>query len=303
MRIAITGGHGFIGSATGDYLRGIGHAVRKTDVGASRPLEKANVMDPRDCARICRGADVVIHCAAVHNAVSTRADPIGMIAINVGGTANMLTAAAAAGVRRFVFLSSAKIYGDSRGRASLETDLPQPKEQYALSKLAGEHYLEHFHRTYGMECVAIRPFSVYGPGQDLHTGYIGMVIEAMLDGTHIDLPGQPGYQRDFVHIDDVARLCGLAAVESLPGYTVLNAGSGQPASLEHIAERLAAVGSEDLSLAYRPGSPGTLVQTWADMEQAREVLGYRPAIELDAGLSETLHWFRERAASRRGIRA
>ena len=190
MRIAITGGSGFIGSAVAERLRRQGHSVKSTDVRGADPQYIRNVLKAEDCERICRGADVVIHGAAIHNASETKASPTAMIELNIEGTANMLIAAVAEGVRRFIYLSSGKIYGDTAHQASRESDLPRPKEHYALSKLAGEHYLESFQRKHDLDCVAIRPFSVYGPGQDLNTGYIGMLMQGMLDGNPVHIPGE-----------------------------------------------------------------------------------------------------------------
>jgi len=303
MRIGLTGGGGFIGSAIAAALRAEDHSVKLTDIRGANPGHIRNVLNPEDCALICRGADVVIHCAASHNALITSADPVAMISLNIEGTVNMLNAAASEGVRRFVYLSSGKVYGDASYRPSRESDLPRPKDPYALSKFAGESYLESFQRKHGLECISIRPFSVYGPGQDLRTGYIGMLLEGLLNRTTAHLPGEAGYLRDFVHIGDVARLCSLAATRQLPRLTAINAGSSQATSLGDIAKAVGELAGEKIHTAFRDPSPGTLTRSCGDMGLAYEQLGYQPEIDLKTGLSETIQWFRSRGLTHRAFGA
>ncbi|NCF64190.1 MAG: NAD-dependent epimerase/dehydratase family protein [Gammaproteobacteria bacterium] len=299
MRIAITGGYGFIGAAVAKALRNEGHSVKATDIAGADARHIRNVLIPDDCAHICRGADVVIHSAAIHNAATISADPTDMVGLNIDGTANMLTAAVSEGAQRFIYLSTGKIYGDASYRPSRESDLPRPREQYALTKLAGEYYLENFSRKHGLECLSIRPFSVYGPGQDLHTGYIGMLIESLLNGTPTQLPGAGDFLRDFVHISDVARLCAVAATAPLPPFSVLNSGSGQATRLDDLVRITQDLSEERIQTSFRKPGAGTLTRSCGDMATAFELFGYQPMIDLQTGLPETLEWFQSRIPAQR----
>lgn len=303
MKITITGGMGFIGHTLATHLRALGHTVCATDIHATDPAEIADVMDPHDCARICRDADVVFHSAAIHNANKSIADPVAMIALNTQGTINMLQAAISAGSRRFVLMSTAKVYGEPQGAGSRESDVPLPRDPYALSKLCGEGYLERYHRDSGLDCVALRPFSVYGPGQDLGTGYVGMLINGLLNGEPVSLPGQPEYCRDFVHIQDVVELCTHLVDGSPQGFSILNAGAGVSLSLADLIELFAECSGERVQVNFRNPSPGTIVDTLGNMEYAEKLFGYTPAIDIRTGLIESLAWFRKRKQNQQGMRA
>ena len=132
------------------------------------------------CEGACRGVDVVIHSAGVHLAPAVSRQPIHAIETNVHGTLNLLKSAAAAGVSRFVFLSSSKVYGEPDRLPSAEDDLPRPCESYGLSKVVCEYYCKRFREEMEMDTVIVRPFSVYGPGQDLETGFVGMIIRSLM---------------------------------------------------------------------------------------------------------------------------
>ena len=240
MRVSITGGLGFIGAALGSTLSAAGHDVLLTDIrddDAAAPgtnYIQGSVLDLEDCHVTCEDMDVVVHCAAIHQASIVAKNPLSSIEINVAGTLNLLNAAIAAGAKRFIYVSSGKVFGEPEKLPSVETELPKPREAYALSKLTGEYYCQLLQAQSKMDIVIVRPFSVYGPEQDLNTGYVGMILQSLRDGSELRLPGRPDYVRDFVHIDDVVRLCSLVTTAPLPGLTDLTSGSGQPTSLHKL---------------------------------------------------------------------
>ena len=164
-----------------------------------------DILSVAACDEACRGVDVVIHSAAIHRVPEMRRQ-IHAIETNVHGTLNILKSAVAAGVSRFVFLSSSKVYGEPDRLPSADDDLPRPTIPYGLSKVVGEHYCERFREETEMDTIIVRPFSVYGPGQDLEAGYIGMMIQSLIDAEEPTFPGQPSYLRDFVHIDNVVEI-------------------------------------------------------------------------------------------------
>lgn len=308
MRTTITGGLGFLGRALGAQLHAEGDDVRLMDIAESGPggvdYCRGSVFSAEDCERACRDADVVVHGAAIHDARQVSRDPLAAIAINVTGTINLFNAAIRAGARRFIFLSSAKVYGDPSLLPSAEHDVLVPKEAYALSKLAGEHHLRVSPAASGIEVVIVRPFSVYGPGQNLGSGYVGMVLESILGECRVELPGHADYMRDFVHIDDVTRLSTAAIrADSLPGVTIVNAGSGQIVSLEQLASYASEIVGYELPIGFRTPGPETLTRSHANIEFAAERFDYRPEFQLTEGLTDTIEWFRSaRSRERRRSR-
>jgi len=296
MRISITGGLGFIGTALRSTLANAGQDVRLVDIHESVVTPgidylQGSVLNADDCIAACEGADVVIHCAAVHQANEIASSPLSAIEVNVTGTLNLLQAAIVAGVRRFVFLSSAKVIGEPDNIPTGESNLPRPCETYALSKLAGEHYCHALQPGSNMDVVIIRPYSVYGPAQELDTGYVGMILSSLMTGAELRLPGQPDFIRDFIHIDDFTRLCSAAVTATLPAVTTLNAGSGTPTSLRQLVALAAEISGVDLEGHYFSPGRGTLTRMQACIKQAESMLGYQPIVGLREGLSQTIEWF------------
>lgn len=302
MHVSITGGLGFIGSALGSALSDAGHDVRLVDIrdhGFVPGIDylKGSVLDTDDCRTTCEGMDVVVHCAATHEASAIAKNPLGSIELNVTGTLNLLRAAIATGVKRFIYLSSGKVFGDPETLPSVESDLSIPRETYALSKMTSEYYCQTLQAESDIEVVIIRPFSVYGPAQELGSGYVGMILSSLLNGKDLHLPGRPDFIRDFVHIDDVIRLCSAAATADMPRFTILNAGSGKPTSLRELLDLASKVSGVEFDSRYCVPDPGTLVRMQACMKHAEEVLGYRPRYDLREGLTDTFEWFRQSSRS------
>ncbi|MDJ0923943.1 MAG: NAD-dependent epimerase/dehydratase family protein [Acidimicrobiia bacterium] len=292
----ITGGLGFLGHALGSQLETEGHDVRLMDIrdGAPQGADycRGSVLSLEDCLRACEGVEIVVHGAAVHQAHSVGYGPLAAADVNVRGTINLFDAAIKTGTRRFVFLSTSKVYGDPSELPSAEHDPLAPRDVYALSKLAGEHHLRVSQPDTDIEVVFMRPFSVYGPAQNLDTGYVGMVLKSLLGERPIELPGLPDYKRDFVHIDDVTRLCAtIIRTESLPGLTIVNVGSGEMASLAQLVTSASRIVGSDLPIGYRTPPAGTLTRSHANMDYAAARFGFRPSFQLAEGLADTIEWF------------
>lgn len=297
MRVLITGVRGFIGAAVARRAVELGHEVIGVDsAGRGRSLpEQVLVVDgditrPAPWRSAFRGVDVVVHSAAVHRSDQIADGPIRSIEVNLHGTRLMLDTAAESAVGCFVNLSSAKAYGEPIAFPSSEGDLPNPVEPYGLAKVVGEEYCRFYAARSSMRCVSIRPFSVYGPDQDLSTGYIGQLIDGWLSGRPVRLSGHPRFLRDFVHIDDVVDLS-LAAATTSCEYDVINAGSGQATSLSSLVAEFASLCGDSLEVQYAPPSAGTIERTLADVTRTLQVLDRRPVL-LHAGLRDTIDSFR-----------
>ncbi len=297
MKVLITGVHGFIGSALahsavqgGHTVVGVDRTIRGRDVPDEVELVEGDITRTAAWRSAFRDVDVVMHSAAVHRSDEIADGPIRSIEVNLRGTRLMLETAAESGVRSFVNLSSAKVYGDPLGFPSSEDDLLNPVEPYGLAKTLGEQYCNYFSSRGTMRCVSIRPFSVYGPRQDLSTGYIGQLIEGWLTDRPVTLSGHPGVLRDFVHIDDVVNLC-MAAADPSCTHRIVNAGSGHATSLSTLVGAFASMCGDSMLVDYADASPGTIERTLAKVTRTVELLGRSP-VPLAAGLRETLAWFR-----------
>ncbi|MFT5202501.1 MAG: nucleoside-diphosphate-sugar epimerase [Candidatus Aldehydirespiratoraceae bacterium] len=306
MHVLITGGHGLIGSGVNQRLLAAGHEVTVVDRarpgvlgrGPSRAegyrlieeeyrLIEADILDVDVWGEVLDDVDAVVHTAGIHQVDEVANDAVRHIDVNVTGTYKLLTAANARGVGRFIYLSSAKVYGHGAGVASAESDLVAPVESYALGKVVAEHYCAHFARELGMDTCSIRPFSVYGPGQDTHTGYIGALLESLRLGHRAVLSGDPDFVRDFVHIDTVVDLCVSAAISEKTPPLILNAGSGEATTLGLLVKAFETVTNQPLNVTFRVPRPGTLRFTLADTQQMRD-FSWPHMHDLEQGILETV---------------
>lgn len=307
MKVLVTGGLGFLGSRIARSLVEQGQTVRILDLadpaevaspstnGATTAPDveyvRGDIADESACRRACRTMDLVVHAAAMHLATSVARRPQRSIETNVHGTHNIVRSAAAAGARRLVLLSSAKVYGEPERLPSAEDDLPRPTDTYALSKTVSEYYCQRMQEAAGLDTVVVRPFSVYGPGQDLHTGYIGMLVKAVMDHENPVFPALPTFLRDFVYVDDAVEVCCRAALHDGPLPPVLNAGSGRSVSLRKLVEFTSALCSWRVLPTFVRPPNGTITRTQACLVRSTSTLGLGPRTQLEDGLRETLWSF------------
>ncbi|MCH7789318.1 MAG: NAD-dependent epimerase/dehydratase family protein, partial [Acidobacteria bacterium] len=255
-------------------------------LGPTTEVAFADLLDIGEWEQRLEGADVVVHSAAIHQVDELRENPIRALEVNVGATRHLLEACERVGARRFVYLSSAKVYGKV-DHASIETDLVMPIEPYGLAKVVGEGYCEHFRKKGSLETISLRPFSVYGPRQPVNTGYIGALIATLQANNRLVLPGQPTFSRDFVHVDTVVEVV-VAAIEAdgeLP--PLLNIGSGQPTSLPELVDLFEAITERSLDVTFVDPRPGSLHATLSEPTLMNDFASPR-AIELSAGLEQTI---------------
>lgn len=293
MRILVTGARGFIGAGVVHAAHRQGHEVVATDhsqqgrrLPAGVQAIDGDITRPQEWRSAFEGIEAVVHCAAIHRPDEIADDTVRAIEVNLRGTRLMLEAAADAGVQRFVHLSSAKAYGEPLGFPSREDDLVNPVESYGLAKVITEDYCRYFTATTGMRCISLRPYSVYGPGQDFSTGYIGQLLEAWTDGKGVALSGGPEFVRDFVHIDDVVDMCLASALADQP-FDVVNVGSGGPTTLGALIDLFCSQLGAELDVSFKPARRGTIERMLADLTRQNAVLNRDP-IPLAVGLKGTV---------------
>jgi UDP-glucose 4-epimerase len=304
MKILVTGGSGFIGSHIVEHYQGKAEEIRVLDnlrTGYRKNLDGLNctfiegsITDRDAVAKAVAGVDYIFHMAALVSVPESMSKPGECVDINVHGLLNVLEAAAAAGVKKVVFASSAAIYGDNPTVPKLETMLPEPKSPYAITKLDGEYYLDLFNRERGLETAAIRFFNVFGPRQDPKGAYAAAVpifIEKALKGEDITVYGDGEQTRDFIYVKDIVGALSFA-VETLGVTGVFNAGYGGQMTINDLATKIISSASSAAEVLHGPERAGDVKHS---RSSAAKLLGagWTPKHSLDEALATTLEFFRK----------
>lgn len=305
MRVLITGGAGFIGSHLAAHWQGraqvrildnfrTGH--RANLAGLEVELIEGSILDREAVRAAMRDVDLVFHLAALVSVPESMRQPHECVALNVTGLLHVLEAAAAAGVRKLCFSSSAAVYGDNPAVPKHEAMRPEPRSPYAVTKLDGEFYCRQYAEAGRLETVALRFFNVFGPRQDVANGYAAAVpifMRQALAGEPLTIFGDGGQTRDFIHVRDVA--AANVFVATTPGLTgVFNVGYGGQTSVLDLARRIVRLAGSRSEIRHAPERPGDVRHSRAGIEALRAA-GFQPVGSLDAGLAETLDFYRQRA--------
>ncbi len=305
MRILVTGGAGFIGSAVVEQLVAQGASVVVLDdlsTGSEGNLaavrdriafHRDSILDPEALDRAVAGADCIIHLAARTSVPRSVAEPLETNRVNVEGTLAVLEAARRAGVRRVVYAASSSAYGDSATLPMVETQPPAPLSPYGVSKLAGELYAAVYTRLHGLETVALRYFNVYGPRQNPDSPYAAVLarfLAALADGEPPVVYGDGGQTRDFTYVEDAAAATVAACTATGASGYVINVAGGHPVSLREVLVLLEQITGRRVHPRYAPPRPGDIRHSAADLSRAAALLGWRPRVTLEEGLRRTWQW-------------
>ena len=310
MRVLVTGGAGFIGSNLVRALLARGDDVRVLDnfsTGSRRNLaELENDVEVvegelRSYERVhnaVRGVEIVFHLGALGSVPRSVQDPLTSSAVNVEGTLNVQLAARDEGVRRVVFASSSSIYGNQAVLPLLESMAPDPISPYGVAKLAAERYCVSFSRVYhAFESVVLRYFNVFGPRQDPTSQYAAVVplfITAIAAGEPVTIFDDGEQSRDFTYVDNVVAANILAAHAEGASGRIFNISGGAPTSVNELADAIGRLLDKPVERNYLAARPGDLRNSWADVTEARDLLGFEPKVGLEDGLRRTADFLLDR---------
>jgi len=309
VKVLVTGGAGFIGSNLVRALLARGDDVRVLDnfstgnranlAGLDRDVELVEG-DLRSYERVhaaVRGAEVVFHQGALPSVPRSVQDPLTTTAVNVEGTLNVLLAARDSGARRIVNASSSSVYGNGGELPRTESQLPDPISPYAVAKLAAERFCTSFSRVYAMEVVSLRYFNVFGPRQDPMSQYAAVVprfVRAVATGEPVTVYGDGEQSRDFTFVDNVVSANLLAA--DAPGVegAVLNVATGGSTTVNELAATIGRLLDRPVEKRYEPERTADVNASWADVGEARRLLGYETRVGLEEGLRRTAEFLEDR---------
>lgn len=317
-KILVTGGAGFIGSNLCEMLLKLGHSVVCLDNFATGKPENikpfsdhpgfslivGDIRNMDDCRKAAEGADYILHEAALGSVPRSIKDPVTTNAVNVGGFLNMLVAARDAGVKRFVYAASSSTYGDSQSLPKVEDVIGKPLSPYAITKYVNELYADVFARMYGMECIGLRYFNVFGRRQDPDGAYAAVIplfVRKFMNHESPVINGDGEYSRDFTYIENVLQMNLLALETTNPAAvnTVYNTAFGERTTLNQLVGRLKELLSRHdpeiagVEIKYGPNRLGDIPHSLASVEKAERLLGYRPEFSMYDGLEEAVAWYWE----------
>jgi len=304
-KVLVTGGAGFIGSHLVERLSGRNTVTVLDDLstGSIRNLEdspeevhvhKGSILQPKALAGAMEAQDVVYHLAARTSPAESVQQPDEYWKTNVEGTLNALKAAVDAGVARFVFVSSAAVYGNVEANPKVETMRPAPASPYATTKMVGEFACQEVSQLKGLDTVVLRIFNAYGPRQDPTSAYAGAIARfcnAIAGEKPIEIHGDGEQTRDFLYAADVAEALELAGEKPAEGQT-FNVGSGSAISVNDVARALSEITVTPIRAVRKEPRAGDVRHSRADIERAMEILGFVPRTSLREGLERTLAYFR-----------
>ena len=300
MRVLITGGAGFIGSALANRLALEGHEVRVIDdlsSGERENLDPAVHFTRGDVSNIpklwslLQGVDCVYHLAARVSVAESILYPRDYNDVNVGGTVSLMEAIRDAGVRRVVLASSGAVYGQQKSQPVKESAQLTPDSPYAVSKFSAEQYVHTIGSLWGIETVALRIFNVYGPGQNLpvsHAPVVPRFLRQAMNGGSLVVFGNGKQSRDFVYLSDVLDALCQSATAAGVNRQVINIGSGVETTISELVNTIEKVCGNRVSRLSNGEKSGGIQKLTADISLAKVLLGYDPHISLAKGLALTV---------------
>jgi UDP-glucuronate 4-epimerase len=311
----VTGGAGFIGSHLVDLLMDEGHEVTVLDnLDPFYPavVKRSNIHQHLGKSSFCfleldicdkdglkeqlgkqaerKSFAAIIHLAAKAGVRPSVEDPVGYHEVNARGTQNLLEFARSFGIEQFVFASSSSVYGvNSDLPWNEEIGVSRPISPYASSKMGGELIGHVYSHLYGIRFIALRFFNAVGPRQRPDLA-IHKFAKKILAGEPIPVFGDGSTGRDYTYVGDIIKGIKAAAEYKRSSYEIINLGNNHPIVLNELIEKLEKVLGRKAEIDRLPPQPGDLPLTWANIEKAQNLLGYRPSVSLEEGLAKFSEW-------------
>ena len=310
--ILVTGGAGFIGSNLVDaLLKNKAKYVKVLDNLSTGKMDnlkeaerhenfkfiKGDIRDYQTCLKACEGCDVIFHEAALVSVPKSMEDPILNNDINITGTLNMIKAASESGVKRFVYASSAAVYGSNPKLPKVESMDREYISPYALSKGVDEDYASLFQNVKelgkGMTLIGLRYFNVYGPRQDPKSPYSGVIsifVNRIINEEKITIFGDGKNTRDFVFVGDVVQanlLAGKKKVDkNIP--QIYNVGTGKSITLLTLIKEIENITDKKVEVSFEAARKGDIKDSRSKIKKIQEYLDYEPKYTIKEGLKKLI---------------
>lgn len=322
-KVLVTGGAGFIGSnlveallskkcqvvVLDNFSTGKEENLKDFENNPTFELIKGDIREIETCRKALQGVDFVLHQAALGSVPRSIADPMTSTDVNINGFVNMLFTAQEAGVKRFVYAASSSTYGDSEELPKIEERIGKPLSPYAITKYVNEIYAENFHQLYGIDCIGLRYFNVFGRRQDPFGFYAAVIpkfVDSLIRYEQPTINGDGTYSRDFTYIDNVieANLLCLTSNNKEAFNQVYNVACGERTNLNELFQILRSeLAKFDEKIAeiepiYAPVRKGDVPHSLASIEKISRLLDYKALFNTKEGLKETVKWYYNKLKSK-----
>ena len=303
----VTGGAGFIGSNIVEGLLKNRESVRIIDnlsTGNIHNLDnfrseiefiEGDIRDLSMIQKAMNNIEIVFHQAALPSVPRSIENPVASNDSNISGTLNVLLAARDNKVKRVIYAGSSSAYGDTPTLPKQEDMTPHPLSPYALTKLTGEYYCKIFSSVYGLETLTIRYFNVFGPRQNPASQYAAVIpkfIESLLKDQPPTIYGDGEQSRDFTYIENVVSANILASKAKKTSGEIVNVATSTRTTINQLFYTLKDLLEKDINPIYGEAQKGDVKHSLADITRARKILGYKPVVNLEAGLKRTIDWMK-----------
>lgn len=323
VRVLVTGGAGFIGSNLVEDLLSRDNEVVVLDnfsTGSRKNVEpflshprfeliEGDIRDGACCTKAVDGVDCILHQAALGSVPRSIKNPIDSTDVNIKGFVTLLHAAVQAGVKRFVYASSSSVYGDSAELPKVEERIGQQLSPYAITKHVNELFARNFHELYGIDCVGLRYFNVFGRRQNPDGAYAAVIpkfAQTLIRHESPTINGDGQISRDFTHVDNVVQINNLAGTTTCADALnqTYNVACGAASTLNELflglRDCLAVLDPiiRTVEPMYGPPRQGDIPRSLASIDKAKALLGYCPSVDFRAGLVRTASWYFETLSQR-----
>ena len=308
--VLLTGGAGFIGSHIAEELLLRKYKVKILDNLSTGKKSNVDRLLPNpnlefvygDIANLetvrgaCNGVNLICHQAAVGSVPKSIVDPLNSHITNVNGFLNILLVAKEKGIKRIVYASSSSVYGDSEKLPKKEDETGNLLSPYAVTKYVDELYAGVFSKLYGLQCIGLRYFNIFGPRQDPLSQYSAVIpkfINTIKENNKPVINGDGNFSRDFTYVDNavLANCLALFTTNELCYGEVLNIGAESRITILEMFNKIKVLMNSNIEPIFGPERVGDIPHSNANIDKAVSMLGYNPVIDFDTGLEKTVKWF------------
>ena len=295
--ILVTGGAGFIGSHLVDRLSLENRVIvidnlssgSLSNLGKSKDritFIKGDILDRGLIKNVVAEVEFVFHLAANVGNIRSIEDPYFDMEVNLKGTINLLEACVNSNIKRFVYSSSGAIFGEAKYLPIDEAHPLNPESPYGVSKLAAEKYCFAFYKVHGVPTTSLRYFNMYGPrqGSSEYANVISIFFSRIKEGKSLTIFGDGKQTRDFVFVEDAVEANILAATQPAAVGEIFNIATGIENSIEQLASIIKQISAKESPIIYADPRAGEVRHSRANIEKARQMLGYNPKTNLREGL-------------------